>query len=186
MSRPLQLGDLIQAMLASRPSGVNANFETTYVDGSRGESGRCYFQTAGSWVVEIEDGPTLISTEWASLTVTKDSHVATPGPRIRPPSRPPWSMVIPSLAPIFGRPTDDWYIHRGQNSSRTATLVLESLAHPDAQAQALVDLDHLFILELRTPSWASRLDPYQTIRDDLKAQLQTVTQHVWNPDQQDV
>lgn len=160
-------GWLIGAMLAARPVGVHARYGTTFADGSLGETGRCWFQTADRWVVEIEGGPVLASTGSASLTVGADRCTASFGPGGPPPNRPPWSLVVPRLALVYGRPADDWSVRETRFVGRTAFLMLDSVERPDLRAEAVVDVGRMIILQLRTPSWTATLTPEPTQHEDL-------------------
>jgi hypothetical protein len=178
----VQLRELIKSLLDARPHEVHARYATTFVDGSPGESGRCYFETADRWVVEIEGGPTLASTRSASVEIAADRRMVAHGPGSRrAPSRPPWSMVVAGLAPVYGRPEDDWAIVSAEFGSRSATLALDNVEQPGLHARVVIDIDRLIIVEMSTPSWAAYLSAQPSTRyDDLVAVLQRAATVVWD------
>lgn len=94
-------------------------------------------------------------------------------------------MVIPSLAPVYGRPEDDWAVVAARCRSRIATLALDNVEHPDFHAHALVDIDRLIIVEMHTPSWTAHLSPQSTRHDDLVAILQRAAAVVWDEENDD-
>lgn len=145
---------LIEHLLLTEPIDVAGQFSTRFADGSTGESGSCWFGSVDEWAVSVEGGPSIFAAGDHSV-VTLPGKDRTVGPRHSLPNRPPWSLAIPRLALIFGRPTDDWRPLRISTREPTE-LLLVNTENPELQGRALVAPSAGIILEIATPSWTAR------------------------------
>lgn len=146
--------ELSRRLIEAEPTSIAGRFSTVFRDGTTGESGRFLFVDPGRWVVWIDGAATLWSDGVGRHT--RDRTGKSSGSGTTMPRRPPWSMVVPRLAGVHGRPDDEWGITEvddiGQDRVRA---VLRADGH---EAHMVVDLAQLVIVELVTPSWEARVE----------------------------
>lgn len=92
---------LSRALMAAEPQGVHGTLATVFADGSSGERGASLFLTASRWAVRIDGAATMWS-DGRRMAVRDRSGSSSGGGRTLP-QRPPWSMVVPRQAGIYGR-----------------------------------------------------------------------------------
>lgn len=151
------MGLIVGILLTAPPVASSGTFATTFADGSAGESGSYMFRDLTSWIVTIDGGPRLVSTPEGSLVT--HGGTSRPGPPTRPTHRPSWSLVVPRLALVFGRPGDDWST-RFASTTQHGAVTGEILASADGApvGHVVADLDVPVLREIVTPVWRQNLD----------------------------
>ena len=145
--------DLVHWLLQQEPHDLCGRFETSFADGSDGERGSFLFVRPSVWAVKLDRSATM----WGNgkLRFVKDSSGITSGQSSALPQRPPWSMVIPRLAPIFGRVGDDWELGK---LTEGGTRIQARLSSANRRGSVLVDLGLGILVEMSTPAWSARVD----------------------------
>jgi hypothetical protein len=145
--------DLTRRLLDARPRGLSGRFAVTFADGSDGERGVFLFDSDDRWVVRIDGAATLWSR--GRRRFVRDASGTTSGVSAALPQRPPWSMVVPRMAPVFGRPGDDWQISEVLRAQ--GTLLEAELTSPAGAGRLVVDLASDVITGFATPSWTAEV-----------------------------
>ncbi|GIG23751.1 hypothetical protein Cch01nite_44750 [Cellulomonas chitinilytica] len=147
----MNIDELVERMLAFEPHDLAGRFSTTFADGTTGEQGVFLFVDKDRWAVRIDGAATLWST--GARRFSSDHAGTSSSTSLRPPERPPWSLVLPRLAHVYGRPGDDWELAEivtGDDREVTVSLVSGT-----EQGRLRVELDPGTIVELVTPSWTA-------------------------------
>ena len=153
--------ELAKLMLAWEPVGASGSFSSVFSDGHIGERGTYLFLDMRRWAVRVEGAATLWST--GGVQHVKDAGGTSSGTTAELPQRPPWSLLIPRLAVIYGRPGDDWTLD--EVCATAESTVEASLSSGVAKGHVVVDLSERCIVELATPAWTASAHPGLALAD---------------------
>lgn len=168
--------DISSILLTAEPNHTCGTFSTSFSDGRRGEAGRFYFESARRSVVEITGSVTIVTYDGLTSVTGRGSSDEAPrrsGDAL--PSRPPWSFLIPRLAPIFGRAHDDWRIENARPAEDPA-MGLARLVSTSGEATGELEMDLVagHITTMTTPTWRSQIavgDLTSRTQDSLRRRL---------------
>lgn len=149
----MDVEELTRRLLRAQPRGLSGRFATRFADGSDGERGVFLFESDDRWVVRLDGAATLWSA--GPRRFVSDAAGTTSGVSRALPQRPPWSMLVPSVAPVFGREGDDWEI--GEVLPEQGALLQARLTSPAGVGRLVVDLAADVITTFATPAWTAEL-----------------------------